>query len=70
MDMQAKHQDQRVFHLTGKRQGEGLSAIDGLDLRPALLAQFKDAFLPVALGIEPGEGNWKRRILPASGQPR
>jgi hypothetical protein len=42
MDMQAEHQDQRVFHLTGKRQGEGLSAIDGLDLRPALLAPYRD----------------------------
>ena len=25
MDMQAKHQDQLIFHLTGKRQGDGLS---------------------------------------------
>jgi hypothetical protein len=45
MDMQAKHQDQLIFHLTGKLQagrGDGLSAIDGLDLRPALLAPYRD----------------------------
>jgi hypothetical protein len=42
MDMQAKQQDQLVFHLTGKRQGRGLAAIDGLDLRPALLAPYRD----------------------------
>ena len=42
MDMQAKHQDQLIFHLTGKRQGDGLAAIDGLDLRPALLAPYRD----------------------------
>jgi hypothetical protein len=42
MDMQAKQQDQWVFHLTGKRPGDGLSAIDGLDLRPALLAPYRD----------------------------
>ncbi len=46
MDMQTKQQDkqqdQLIFHLTGKRQGEGLAAIDGLDLRPALLAPYRD----------------------------
>jgi hypothetical protein len=42
MDMQTQYQDQLVFHLTGKRQGDGLSAIDGLDLRPALLAPYRD----------------------------
>ncbi|MGL6112756.1 MAG: hypothetical protein ACRC2B_21895, partial [Rubrivivax sp.] len=42
MDMQAKHQDQLIFHLTGRRQGDGLAAIDGLDLRPALLAPYLD----------------------------
>ena len=42
MDMQAKQQDQLIFHLTGKRQGDGLAAIDGLDLRPALLAPYRD----------------------------
>ena len=42
MDMQAKQQDQLIFHLTGRRQGDGLEAIDGLDLRPALLAPYRD----------------------------
>jgi ferredoxin len=42
MDMQAKPQDQLIFHLTGKWQGDGLVAIDGQDLRPALLAPYRD----------------------------
>ncbi len=42
MDMQTRHQDQLVFHLTGRRQGEGLTAIEGLALRPALLAPYRD----------------------------
>jgi ferredoxin len=42
MDMQAKPQDQLVFHLTGRRQGSGLKPIEGLDLRPALLAPYRD----------------------------
>jgi len=42
MDMQTRQQDQLIFHLTGKRQGDGLAAIDGLDLRPALLAPYRD----------------------------
>jgi hypothetical protein len=42
MDMQARDQEQLVFHLTGKRQGAGLAAIDDLDLRPALLAPYRD----------------------------
>ena len=33
MDMQARHQDQRVFHVTGKRQGDGLSPVEGRGLR-------------------------------------
>jgi hypothetical protein len=31
-----------AFHLTGKRLGAGLAALDGLDLRPGLLARFGD----------------------------
>jgi hypothetical protein len=42
MDMQARQQDQLIFHMTGKRQGDGLMAIDGLDLRPALLAPYRE----------------------------
>jgi ferredoxin len=42
MDMQTKQQDQLIFHFTGQRQGDGVAAIDGLDLRPALLAPYRD----------------------------
>jgi hypothetical protein len=42
MDMQTKHPDQMIFHLTGRHAGEGLAAIDGLGLRPALLAPYRD----------------------------
>ena len=36
MAMQTQHQEQLVFHLTGKRQGDSLSGIEGLDLRHGL----------------------------------
>jgi ferredoxin len=42
MDMQAKHPDQLIFHLTGQRQGDGVAPIDALALRPALLAAYRD----------------------------
>ncbi|GMV60067.1 MAG: hypothetical protein AMXMBFR72_31600 [Betaproteobacteria bacterium] len=42
MDMAAKFQDQVVFHMTGKRAGDGLDAVDTADLRPALLARYRD----------------------------
>ncbi len=42
MDMALKSQDQRVFHMTGKRAGEGLAPIDVGTLRPALLAGYRD----------------------------
>ncbi|HSB24635.1 MAG TPA: hypothetical protein VLE94_16165, partial [Burkholderiaceae bacterium] len=42
MDTQTKHQDQLIFHLTGQRQGDGVAAIAGLELRPALLAAYRD----------------------------
>ncbi len=35
-------QERVAFHLTGKRHGAGLDAIDGLKLRPALLAWYRD----------------------------
>ena len=41
MDMKAKL-EQQIFHLTGRRQGEGIRGIDGLGLRPALLAPYRD----------------------------
>ena len=42
MTMQARHQDQLVFHLSGGRSGDGLAAIDGLELWPALLAPYRE----------------------------
>lgn len=42
MDMQARHHDQRVFHLSGKRAGDGVLPIAGLGLRPALLAPYRE----------------------------
>jgi ferredoxin len=41
MDMAAKFQDQMVFHMTGKRSGDGLVALDA-GFRPALLAAYRD----------------------------
>jgi ferredoxin len=42
MDTQVKPQDPLIFHLTGKCQGEAVQPIAGLDLRPALLAPYRD----------------------------
>ncbi|MBL0147590.1 MAG: hypothetical protein IPP87_02200 [Ideonella sp.] len=42
MDMHAKPQDQLIFHLTGQRQGDGVTSTTGVDLRPALLAPYRD----------------------------
>lgn len=41
MDMAAKFQDQTVFHMTGKRSGDGLAALTA-GFRPALLAPYRD----------------------------
>jgi ferredoxin len=41
MDMAAKFQDQTVFHMTGKRAGDGLAEV-APDYRPALLAAYRD----------------------------
>lgn len=40
--MNADHQAQLAFHLTGKIPGEGLDAIERLKLRPALFARYRD----------------------------
>jgi len=40
--MEAELQAQVAFFLTGRRSGEHLDAIDGLDLRPALFAGYRD----------------------------
>ncbi len=41
MDMAAKFQDQTVFHMTGKRAGDGLAELS-TGFRPALLAAYRD----------------------------
>ncbi len=42
MDMAAKFQDQLVFHMTGRRSGDGLAPIDTAKMRPALFAGYRD----------------------------
>jgi ferredoxin len=42
MDMATRHHEQRTFVTTGTRQGEGVDAIDGLGLWPAVLARYRD----------------------------
>jgi hypothetical protein len=42
MDRSATFPEQRLFFTTGQRAGEGLDPIDGLALRPALLARYRD----------------------------
>jgi hypothetical protein len=42
MDMQTQNRDALVFHMTGQCAGDGVTTIDGLDLRPALLAPYRD----------------------------
>jgi hypothetical protein len=67
MDMAASFQEQFVFHLTGKLHGGELDAIDGLNLRPALLAGFRDLTrsrydFPVVL-VEDAAGDGSVRSL-------
>ena len=40
--MQAELQEHVAFHLTGKRPAAGLEAVDDFDLRPALLARYRN----------------------------
>lgn len=42
MDMAARQHEQRTFFSTGRRQAEGVDAIDDLALHPALLAPYRD----------------------------
>ena len=42
MDMAAKFQDQQVFHMTGRRSGEGLVPLDATPMRPAQFAGYRD----------------------------
>ncbi len=41
MDTATRHHEQQLFFSTGRRHGDGVDAIDGLDLRPALLARYR-----------------------------
>jgi hypothetical protein len=58
--MNAILQQQAVFHLTGRRPGVPLEPIEGLGLRPALLARYRDLsrlrhdFPVVLLDLRPG----------------
>ena len=40
--MEAELQEHVAFHLTGKRTAAGLESVDDFDLRPALLARYRD----------------------------
>jgi ferredoxin len=42
MDTATRYQEQQLFFSTGMRHGDGVDAIDGLGLRPALLARYSD----------------------------
>jgi hypothetical protein len=60
MDAPARHPDQLVFHLTGRHHGDGLLPIDGVDLRPALLAPYRELEslrhdFPVVLSADPAD---------------
>jgi ferredoxin len=41
MDTATRYHEQQLFFSTGRRHGEGVDAIDGLALRPALLARYR-----------------------------
>ena len=42
MDMTLSFSEQRLFFTTGRIEGDGLEAIDGLALRPAVLARYRE----------------------------
>ena len=59
--MEAELQTQVAFHLTGRRPATGLDAVDALELRPALLARYRDLSalrydFPVVLVANPAAG--------------
>ena len=67
MNVAAGFQEQLVFHATGQRQGEALEALDGLHLRPALLAGYRELAglrydFPLVL-VEGGVGDGAVRAL-------
>ena len=67
MDIAPRLQQHVVFHLTGKREGEGIEPAEGRGLRPALFARFRDLArlrydFPLVLA-EPGDGGeWLRTL--------
>ncbi|MDH5536410.1 MAG: hypothetical protein OEZ08_12700, partial [Betaproteobacteria bacterium] len=65
--MHADHQAQIAFHLTGKRPGEGLDAIEALKLHPAPFVRYRDLSrlrydFPVVLLQEPREGAFAQSL--------
>ncbi|MFN7087214.1 MAG: ferredoxin [Burkholderiales bacterium] len=67
MDMAAQFQEHQIFHLTGRRTGIGLEPIDGLGLRPALLAGYRDLTrlrydFPLVLAQDGAAGGFVRSL--------
>jgi hypothetical protein len=67
MDMDPKLQEHVVFHLTGRRSGASLEAVEGLALRPALFARFNDLTqlrydFPVVLAEGEADGTFVRTL--------
>lgn len=65
--MESDLQTHVTFFLTGKRHGEHLAAIDGLELRPALLAGYRDLTrlrydYPVVLSSQSRDGPFVRPL--------
>jgi len=59
--------DQLVFHLTGRWQGESLAPIDGLGLRPAMLAPYRELAalrhdFPIVLASREGAPEFVRSL--------
>ena len=60
MDAPLTPRDHLLFHTTGQREGDGLAAVDGTDLWPALMAPYRDLTRlrhdwPLVLLEEPGD---------------
>lgn len=72
MDMAAKFQDQTVFHMTGKRAGDGLAAL-APGYRPALLAGYRDLTrlrydYPVVLLTQDAGGEYVKSLSAVIGE--
>jgi hypothetical protein len=71
MDRPVSFTEQRVFHATGRREGDGVAAIDALGLAPAALAPYRDLArlrhdFPVVLARDdrgPGRSSRSRRLV-------